>query len=396
MRINNIILLAFVLISIVFIGCNKETLKPEDIYLRVYDDPNSDRSYYSVDIIELADGGFYVLGATTIDTTRTWLSTYIMRTDKEGKKIWGTIVDKPYMNPVPKLMVSGGDVIFFCLDDNVQGTYVMKIDEAQRSASLVASMPNRVFPLAVSQTPDSGFLLVNYDRITRNSQLSKYNAGFNQSWSVDYGVIENAEHMFVDHLTHTGRQLPFFTGTVGNGSHYYANLLYNYSIGTVFVSSSGGKESIYYGYQYAGGMNAMQPLNETTFALSRFSYNDHFLLPATPLAFSGIAVTEDLGGIRVSEVAPDSENHIILAPVQDKSLLVYAFTTKTNQVTLYFHDPETAEFVGQKVFGFANPVKIKSVKPTQDGGLALLLETHVFGRYRRIALQKVPKDYLKF
>lgn len=383
-----------VLFGVLAVGCTKNDVEPENVFFQVYDHSSSDRVFYPVDFLELPDGGFYILGATSEDVARTWLSTYILRTDNLGEIIWDNIVDKPYMNPVANLMQAGDDVVFFCLDDYVQSTHVMRVNEEEQTASLMASMPKRIFPLAVSKTQDNSFLLLNYDRIARNTQLAKYSATFALDWVTDYNVQEDAEDMLVDHLTRTGRKLPFFTGQAGSGN-YYANGLYNYSISTLLVESSGNKASIYYGYRYDGGIDAALPMSGSTFALSRFSYNEHYLLPNETLATAGIFNTRDLGGIKVAEIAPDSENHIFEMEVNGKKMLVFAYSTNSNQVGLLFYDAASGNFVGEKKFGFANPVRVSAIKPTKDGGLALLLETRVFGRFMRIALQKVPKVELE-
>ncbi|OQX98152.1 MAG: hypothetical protein B6I20_11400, partial [Bacteroidetes bacterium 4572_117] len=147
-----------------------------------------------------------------------------------GELVWETTLSEPYVNPITSLMISGSDVHFLCMDKISLGTYIMKIDNANNGAEVTDYQADLVYPLASSQTPDNGILLLSYDRNMRSSKLTKFNSSFSITWDNTYRVIEDAEEMLVAHLTRSGKTLPFFTGTIGNGEGYFANALYNYSL----------------------------------------------------------------------------------------------------------------------------------------------------------------------
>ncbi len=392
----------FIFLSITFLtsllACKKSDIKPENIFTKIYSDSNSDISYYPLDFSENGSGGYYILSSTSIDTTRTWLNTFIMETDDLGEMTWSVTLDKPYVNPISNLISMGGAFYFFCMDEISLGTYLLKIDESNHTAELVKSFPEIVYPLAVSKTPDNGFLLLSYDRTTRSSSINKIDASFNISWQSKFKVIEDAEEQLIDHLIKTGKNIPFFTGTVGEGtaSYYYANGLYNYTLSLLFVNASNGERAgVAQGYRYDGGASSILSLEGNTFALSRFSFGEHFILPSTTIDVNSITSLSDLGGGKLAEIAADAETRVKKITLNGKPSIVFATNTNNNQVIVYIYDIASNELLTKKYLGFANPVKIASVMQTKDEGLALLVQTMVTGRFKRISMYKIPKEHLQ-
>lgn len=378
-----------------FFACKKDNIDPENIFTKIYSDANSDISYYPLDLVQTSDGGYYILSAISIDSSRTFLNTHISKIDKVGELVWETTLSEPYVNPITSLMISGSDVHFLCMDKISLGTYIMKIDNANNGAEVTDYQADLVYPLASSQTPDNGILLLSYDRNMRSSKLTKFNSSFSITWDNTYRVIEDAEEMLVAHLTRSGKTLPFFTGTIGNGEGYFANALYNYSLALLFVDpSNGDREGLIYGDRYNGGISAAVPIQSNTFAVSRFVYADHFILPATTLALSEISIASDLGGEKAAELAEEAHTRIKTLTVDNRNLIVYASNTSSNQISLLIYDLSTGGLVTKKYLGHTNPVKVASLIQTSDGGLAVLAQTVVAGRFKRNALYKIPKEQI--
>lgn len=395
--IKNILFTFFVLLFFVA-SCKKSNVNPENIFTKIYSDPNSDISYYPLDISESGSGGYYILGATTIDTTHTWLNTYVARTDKFGELQWSVILDIPYVNPVSNLINVAGEFFIFCMDEVSLGTHVLKIDEGGQTASQVASLGAIIYPLAVSKTPDNGFLLLSYDRISRNSTLSKIDASFNITWQSQFNVVEDAEEILVDHLIKTGKNIPFFTGYVGSGNatHYFANGLYNYTLSLLFVNATNGdRTGVAQGYRYDGGASSLLSIQGNSFALSRFSFGSNFLIPLTNIDLNSTTNISDLGGGKLAEIAANAETRVKRMTIGGKETIVYATNTNNNQVILYAYDLTTNELILKKYLGFSNPVTIGSLIQTEDGGIAILVQTMVTGRFKRIGLYKIPKEHLE-
>lgn len=393
MNIKNIFIVVILILS--FITCKKDNINPENIFTKIYSDANSDISYYPLDIVQTGDGGYYILSALSVDSTRTFLNTHISKTDNLGELVWEATLPEPYVNPIGDLISSGSNVYFLCMDRISLGTYLMRIDDANGSAEIVNSYSDIIYPLASSQTPDNGILLLSYDRNSRSSLLTKFNSSFDKTWDNSFFVIEDAEEMLIAHLTRSGKTLPFFTGTIGNGNAYFANALYNYSLALLFVNSGNGDlTGLILGDRYNGGISAAVSIQSDNFAVSRFIYNNHYILPAASLSVSSIASASDLGGEKAAELAEDAHTRIKRLTVDNRNLVVYASNTSSNQISLLFYDLSTAELITKKYLGSSNPVKVASLIQTTDEGLAVLAQTMVAGRFKRNALYKIPKEQI--
>lgn len=393
MNIKNILIVVILIFS--FAACKKDNINPENIFTKIYSDDNSDLSYYPLDIIQTSDGGYYILSALSVDTIRTFLNTHISKTDKLGELVWEATISEPYVNPITSLISSGSNVYFLCMDRVSLGTYLMRIDDANGSAEIINSYSDIVYPLASSQTPDNGILLLSYDRNSRSSLLTKFNSSFEKSWDNSYSVIEDAEEMLFAHLTRSGKTLPFFTGTIGNGDAYFANALFNYSLALLFVDSNNGdRTGLIIGDRYNGGISAAVSIQSDNFAVSRFVYDNHYIIPATSLSLSSAISASDLGGEKAAELAEDAHTRIIKLSIDNRNLIVYASNTSSNQISLLFYDLSSGELVTKKYLGHTNPVKVASLIQTSDGGLAVLAQTMVAGRFKRNALYKIPKEQI--
>jgi hypothetical protein len=386
---------------IVIIGlfsCKKVKLDPENIFVKIYEDPNSDLSYYPIDIIQLPDNGYFILGESALDTTHTWTNPVIIKTDNEGELEWKANIDLPYVNPVSNLMELGGNYYFFCMDELSLGTHVLTIDGQNQSVKLVTSFINVTYPLAVSKTPDNGFLLLSYNRFTRQSVISKINTAFNIVWQCNYNVLEDAEPFLIDHLIKTGKKLSFFTGTIGenSASAYYANGMYNYTLSMLFVNPTGVSTGVAQGFRYSGGAVSVLPIQGNNFAVSRQSFDEQFILPSVNIDVNNISSISEMGGSKLAEISPTPETRIKKISIEGKPFMIFAANTNNNQVVLYFYDTSNFELKGKKYLGFSNPIKIASIIQTSDMGIAVLAQTMVAGRFKRMCLYKIPKEHIKF
>ncbi len=393
MNIKSILVIAILLLSIS--SCKKDTINPENIFSKIYSDENSDISYYPLDIIQANDGGYYILSALSTDSVRTFLNTHISKTNELGEMVWQTTVSEPYVNPITSLINSGSGIYFLCMDRVSLGTYLMQIDDASGSAEVLNYYEDIIYPLASSQTPDNGLLLLSYDRNSRSSLLTKFNSSFEKSWGNSYPVIEDAEEMLIAHMTRSGKTLPFFTGTIDNGDSYFANALFNYSLAFLFVSpGNGDRTGLVFGDRYNGGISAAASIQADNFAIARFVYDNHYILPATTLSSTATISASDLGGEKVAELADEAHTSVKTITVDNRNLIVYASNTSSNQILLLFYDLSSGELVTKKYLGSSNPVKVASLIQTSDEGIAVLAQTVVAGRFKRNALYKIPKEQI--
>ncbi|RLD61307.1 MAG: hypothetical protein DRI95_14370, partial [Bacteroidetes bacterium] len=183
--------------------------------------------------------------------------------------------------------------------------------------------------------------------------------------------------------------------TVGNGESYYANALFNYSLAFLFVNSGNGDlTGLVFGDRYNGGISAVASIQSENFAVARFVYDSHFILPATTLSSSATVSANELGGEKITELAAEAHTSIKTLTVDGRNLIVYASNTNSNQILLTFFDLNSGELVTKKYLGSTNPVKVAALIQTTDEGLAVLAQTMVAGRFKRNALYKIPKEQI--
>ena len=209
--------------------------------------------------------------------------------------------------------------------------------------------------------------------------------------------MEDVEQYLVDHLIKTGKEIPFFTGSIGEGSatHYYANGLFNYTLSMLFVLANGDKAGVSQGFRYDAGAVSALSLGGNHFAISRSSFGDHYFSPSAVIDVNSITNLSDLNDLRLNELLPDSKTCLIIIEIDGVKKLVLAASTNNNQVLLYFYDLQSLQLTGKKFLGFANQVRVSSVIQTNDQGLAVLTQTKVAGRYSRMCLYKIPKEEIK-
>ena len=387
-------LLIFAILFTIF-ACKKVKLNPENIFTKIYNDSNSDISYYPLDIIQSSDGGYYILSGLSVDTNRTFLSTHISKTNKFGELLWENTLNEQYVNPVSGLISNGTDISFICMDRISLGTYLMTIDDANGTANVVSTFDDILYPLVSSQTSDNGFLLLSYDRDTRSSMLTKFNSSFTETWNNTFSVVEDVEEMLIAHLTRSCKPLPFFAGTIESGGGYFVNALYNYSLAMIFVNSSNGvRTGLIYGDRYNAGISAAISVQFNNFAVSKFVFNNHYYLPSASLSLSSITSSDGLSANRIAELNDAAHTLIKKIIVDSKEIAVYASNTSSNQILLIFYDLNTGDFIANKYLGHSNPVEIAEIIQTSDNGLAILAQTIVAGRFKRTALYKIPKEQI--
>ena len=136
--------------------------------------------------------------------------------------------------------------------------------------------------------------------------------------------------------------------------------------------------------RFSRASNALrQSVKENAWVISVGKYNE-------PSAISA----SDLGGEKAAELAEDAHTRIIKLSIDNRNLIVYASNTSSNQISLLFYDLSSGELVTKKYLGHTNPVKVASLIQTSDGGLAVLAQTMVAGRFKRNALYKIPKEQI--
>lgn len=386
-KLHHLILGMSIILGLSSCGSDNDAIEPGTSFTRIYDDPAFSSEYDPLDVLPTEDGGYLLLAAT-----ETW-KPYLVKTDKDGQVMWHTNVDPAYVNPLPHLLVVNDSIYLVCMNEVTLATEFLQVSLSERTARPAATQEGIQYPLGVSQTPDGALLVMGYNRESKSSTLRKLNTSFVTEWDAEYAVEEDIEEDIIDHLGRTGQQLPFFTGASADGSTYYFNGFNNYTLSLNFVNPSSGElTGTLNGFRKEGYISAAQHISGNQFALARRDFRVSTLLPSTEINYQAIANSGDLVANDFPELDPESRLIIKTAQLQGRPVIVYGAHTKTQQLVFYFYDQETSTLIATHHLGMTDPYHLGNFAFTEDGGLVVLAETFLIGRFSRLCLFKLSPE----
>ncbi|MBK8881697.1 MAG: hypothetical protein IPN67_04730 [Bacteroidales bacterium] len=371
-------------------------MSPDENWIRVYDHSDLNRLFYSLDVTELTDKSFVILGSTKMDTT-VWPTPYILYTSNEGI-ITRSVQIEDFISPVPDIIASDGGLYFFCMD-NALGTHVLKINTDGSAPTPVKSFPELTYPLSASVVTGNRILLTSYNRINKSTVLTCFDANFSIIWSNEYSTIENYEEKVRLHLTRQGQYFPFFTGEVkqNNSDFYFVNGFYNFVFSLLFINSANGTMTgVVNGIPYSAAASSLIQRNDTSYIITRYNEDQNYINPKPDISFTTVSNITATGGTSWPEIEKYAFIKSIKTILNKKEIIITGTKTRSNQVLLLFFNAKTGSLETSRYFGSTYPVNLASVIPTSEGGLVILTQTFVAGRFPRIQLYKIPPEKLEF
>lgn len=389
-KLHYLILGMGIIVGLSSCGSDNETVEPGTSFTRIYDDPEFSSEYDPLDVLPTEDGGYLLLAAT-----EAW-NPYLVKTNEDGQVEWHSSVDEAYVNPLAKLLVVNDSIYLVCMNEVTLATELLQVDLSERAAKPAATLEAIQYPLGVSQTPDGALLLLGYNRENKSSSLHKLSPSFATEWSAEYPVEEDVEEDIIDHLGRTGRQLPFFTGATADGGTYYFNGFSNYTLSLNFVNPGSGELiGTLNGFRREGYVSAAQHITGSQFALARRNFQVSTLLPSTEVNYQAIANSGDLVANDFPEIAPEARVIVKTTQLLGRPTLVYGAHTKTQQLVFYFYDQEAGTLLATYHLGMTDPYQLGNFTFTEDGGLVVLAETFLIGRFSRLCLFKLSPEEVK-
>ena len=386
-------ILSIAAITTVSCDIQDNTVEPQDVFTRVYNNDNFDDSFVPISIAQTADSGYLVLGGREVTDTQ-FLVPYLIKVDSKGDFQWEQTPSENYANPLSGLTISGNSYQFFCMDKLNLGTYLIQVEDVSGSFNEVGYLPALQYPLAATAVNGIGFVVQGYNREDEKTVLARLNTNAVTVWQEEYDTFEDVEEDIVKHLIGTSRPLPFMTGSTG--SSFFFNGFYNYSFSMGFVNAADGSlTGVINGPGVEDAISGATQINGTEFAMARYSYLDNKIIPSYNVNVNGIEVTGDLEGLQFEELTQQAKFQIKKINAAGKSTVIYGTETKKGQVLLLAYDQNTQELLGSRYLGYEQPYQMADFKKTLDGGLIVLASTHVTGRFPRLALFKLSKTDLE-
>lgn len=378
------IILAVILLS----GCKKDDFKPEESFIKIYNDPEGNRNYVPLSIQQTNDQGFLILSAYD-----GW-NILAMKVDKTGEFVWRAPLPSTYVNATPNLIRHQDNFYFVCMDRVGLFSYLMQIDDVAGVISEVSDFQGIIYPTSAYSNGIS-FFIQNYERSTYQTGIHRLDAsltGVSQSGSLN--ILTDVEDKIVDHINYTGRRMPFFVHTTPENDYLVMSCFYNYSFSLVFLNPNLQFSGVYNGANFNGGVNAALPLGNSAYAVARFSFDNQYFTPGISLNASGIDIAENIQAQGFSELNPAKPVVIRTVVIDGTEYVAMIASTRSNQLLIGFFDGSGA-LKGKKYIGKNTPYAICDARSTEDGGLMLLIQAKIMGSYNRIATIRLSDEELK-
>lgn len=365
-------------------------IEPGISFTKTYNNNSFTKIYDPLDVKTFNDSSYLVLAAT-----EAW-NVYLMKADQEGAFEWEIALPEPFVNPLPTLYRQNDNLYLVCMDEFQLGTYILQINPAGGAPEVVYQTNAITYPLAAVHTNEGSWLIQGYNRESRKTTLTKVTTNFTQEWQKEYEILEDVEERIIKHLTRTGTRLPFFNGYaqgVGNSGYYFFNGFNNYTMSLTFVNTADGEPlGVMNGFRDLGYINAARSLKDGSFALSKNSYGDNYLIPMSKVNERAISSSSDLEANHFPEIDAQAPVIIKSYELQGREIIFYATHSKSKRIILYAYDASNGSLLGVEYLGQTSPYEIGNITATADGGMMVLGKTYVAGRFPRICLFKLTKE----
>lgn len=385
--------LVFLGILISFTSCDikDSNADPSESFSAVYDHPEINVAFHPVDLVQTSDGGFLILSVYTDTVLSTFPLIRLMKTNNAGTITREVLVDADYCSAVPSLMKKGSQWQFVCMDAVNQNTKLMQVSEDLSELAEVNELSGK-YPLFMYTDSRNNFLILTFDRIARTSELTLYSSNGDQQWESSYNINEDYKNQIETHLKRGNKRFPFFISEVG-AAHYLVNCFYNYTMTLLFVNAADGNITGQLNtYQDDAAISSAVYLDNSRFSISRYYMGENFIFSSVALDVDDTQGSNTFDDLQLSELTADAEVRSLVMSLNGREVIVFASQTKSNRLVLYFFDRTDGSLIGVKYLASTNPVKISALITTSDGGIALLAQTYIAGRYPRIALYKISDE----
>ena len=381
--------LVFVLVfGLVFSSC-KDKYKPEESFIKVYDDKDGNRNYFPLSMQQTSDEGYLFLSAYN-----GW-NVHILKTDKLGNMLWDYDLPAKYVNVVPNLIERNGDLFFVCMDNVGLFTYVMQVDENGQQATEYKQFSGIQYPTYVYDN-ETEVYIQNYQRGSFETGIYELNSNMTTiQKSGSAQIFTDVEDKIVDHLNYTGKRFPFFVSVTPEKNYIVMSGFNNYSFSTIFMNANLNFTGVYNGAAYDGGLSAILPLGESNYAMARFSFSNMYFNPNVTLAPTTIDIVGSIPAQGKSELDAQSPVLIKNISINETEYVVYLATTKSNQLMLSFYQKGSTELKAVKYIGQSVPLKASDFAKTKDEGMMILAQTTLMSSFNRLASIKLSKEELE-
>jgi hypothetical protein len=369
-------------------GCKKDDFKPEESFIKIYDDADGNKKFVPLAIQQTDDQGYILLSAFN-----GW-NIFLMKTDMNGELLWQKELPSTYVNAVPGLLKHNGHYYFVCMDAVGLFTYVMQVDENSGTIDEVQHFNQLLYP-TYAYSNGSAVYIQNYNRVNYQTEIHELNASLNGiSKSGSVNVLTSVENELVHHNSYTGRRFPFFISSTPSNNQIVMTGFYNYSFSLIFLNPNLEFTGVYNGAGFNGGVNAILPHSDSKYSVARFSNENQYFNANATLNPATIDIAESIPATGYSEIDPKKPVVVKSISIDGTNYSCFIGSSKSNHLIVSIFD-NAGVFIGQKNIGQNTPYTICDATPTTDGGMMLLTQVKIMGNYQRIATIKLTDEQIK-
>ena len=391
-------MIILIIFSALLSNCDiKESdVSPASSYTKVYESANTQESYYPLDIIQTNDKGFLIL-SSMIDKDQQaeifFPRIHLTKVNEVGHFEWQQQIDNNYLSAVSKIMSVNNQIFILCMKN--LNSALLQVTPGKDSATIneINTDSDRPYPLAAFIDNQTIITSSYFDQTTH---INAYDLNFNRLWSSSEPTGEDIIVDIRQHLTRQGTEYPFFIGKLNDQDTYFANAFRRSTLSLMFIQSGGNLSGYLTSFQDKGVISSCVHLQEDQFAISRYYTGDNFVYPGVSVDINTHTTAKDYNDILLADLKSNARINVMHDEFNSMNLILYASTSKTNQISLYFFDAKDNSLVKTHFLGHTNPVEIASLIRADDGSLIVLGKTWVSGRYQRIILYKISLDELGF
>ncbi|MEQ9440585.1 MAG: hypothetical protein RIG62_16150 [Cyclobacteriaceae bacterium] len=362
----------------------EELIEPKESFTRLYETQEFTDQYEPLSIVQTSDSGYL-----TLSRTEQW-KTHLFKTDEEGITEWVQVMEEPFVHPLPQLFPQDSGFWMFSMNELSQSLEVFAINALSGNTENVQTVSSVKYPLAIHRTADNQWIVLGYNRDTQSSTLHLFTQNFVEVWNQSFEIQEDVEEYVINHIAGIGSPLPFFIGT--NGNNVYFNGFYNYSFSLVFANlSDGAFFGTMHGYRDESTISALYPLGSQQYALAQNNFGNGAVLPNATIQERTIGFGGDLPTIAYNEI--DENARVLIKEINHlgQEIILYGTHTKRRQLVFYAYSKESGELISINYLGQTNPYRMGDFMQTEDGGLAVVSETYLAGKFSRLAFFKLSQ-----
>ncbi len=382
------------LLSALFTGCelNQKEIKPEDGFLKIYNHPEENLSFYPESVLELPGGGYLFISAVKDENSEVeYPYTQMVRTGKTGSVEWTMTYD--WLAPASRLFTRGSAIGFVAMNQQFEASVVM-VDPGSGAVTNIHSL-DMTMPLYAFTDSGGDLVVLGYDFVTRSSWISRYNSSFTLQRSNKLPINTDLEYLIQRHLNKTGQDYPFYIGEYSNnsGTGYFVNCFYNYTLRSVFMDiSSLQATGDIYSFQIEEGISSLIQKSGTRFGLTSYYEGNNYVLPEVELDVLSSQNIKDLPGTPLYELTFKARVIAESYPGESGEYALFASQTDASSLVIYQYEMGSDSLVNTHYRTFDERVDVSGLIPTEDGGVAVLAGIHILGKYQRPLLIKFPEE----